>query len=312
MTKSKDKQKKKHQEKTNKPATTYLLEGMLILSAVSAIGLFRHRLSAHMSVVKMIAPSTGPYHFIYIYCSQYLHNILLWLAQWFPSANAIGWAIILLTVLIKLISMFNDLIVLNMNIRSRQHQYSIQSQLNLVNQTMSLEAVSSQQAKQLQELKQRCLKQNKANIAKWPLIVNIGIYILIMTALYQTVSYSINDQGLSFFDINLANRVPMLNFVSSALYGVNSYFNWYFLDKEARKRTSIVTYVITPITTFMSGYFMPSVITLYWITSASFLICQKIITNKLITPYLNKRYKANFKPKIIITKDKVNAVLNKD
>lgn len=297
-------------EKEPKSPISMIMGGVVLLSIAAAIRLFHQRITDKTSVIKMLAPKSGLYHFVYQYGSSYLHSVLVWISQQFNSPNALGWSIIILTVLVKLIALINDVIVLKVNSYSSQHLTAVQPQLDLIDHVLNNEPVNNQQAIKLRALKRICIKVNHAKQTMWPLILNVVVSMVIMTALYQSIAYSIHDGVTSFMGINLAQRSLMLNYISTLLYAVNSGLNWHYLSKSAKAHTSIIQYVSTPITIFLSGYFMPSIITLYWITSASFLICQSLFLNKLVKPYIFKHTAANFKPQKIITNDKVSRIIN--
>lgn len=303
------KRKKTTKNKAPKPARVFFIDAMTLFTIASAFALFSNRLGSQTETIKVYAPKSGPYFFIYKYGSSYLHNVLEWLAKIIQTPDAFGWAVIILTVFIKFISLFNRLIVAKMSINASQRQSKLAPQLNYLKQLLQFEPLTSKQSKQLLSLKSECLQANQAKVKKYPYLINMVISILTMTALYQSIAYSSTINDIYFLGINLSQRSVWLTLLSSILYALSSGISWHYLDPQAKKTNSILNYFITPVTTFFSGYFLPSIITLYWITSASCLCLQYLFTYNIIYPLFRKQALANFKPKIIVTKEKIAAIL---
>lgn len=306
----KRKPKTSQKNKAKKTPTALMMEGAAFLSVAGMINVFKLRLQSHTTVIKMLAPKKGIYHFIYIHGSRYLHDFLMWLAHIFPTNNRLGWAIITLTILIRLITMAINVAAIKINNDSGLHYQQIKPQIHLVDDTLRLEPVSNEQAKALKSLRQECIKVNHAKTLIWPVIVNMILSIVIVSALYQSIAYSIASKNQVFLSINLAQRSFLMNSLSSIMYAINSLLNWRSLTPEAKAKTSIIQYIFSPVSTFLSGYFMPSIITLYWITSASCLILQNLTTHYIILPKIRQQVADNFKPQTVITVEKINNILN--
>lgn len=305
--------KKRKNNKQNKPKKSpqaLALDAMAMFITASAFGLFNNRMNHHTTTLKVYAPKSGPYFWIYKYGSSYLHKVLEWLTQIFQTPDAFGWAVIVLTIIVKLISLFNRLLVAKMSINANQRQRSLQSQLDYIKKAMLYAPLTDQQTVQLKTLQNECLKKNKAVVKRWPYYINMILSIIIMTALYQSVAYSTSMHDIYFLGIDLSQRSALMTAISSLLYAISSIISWNQLGQEVRAKTSQIYYFITPVTTFLSGYFLPSIITLYWITSASCLIIQYIFTYWLIYPLFRKQATKNFKPKTVITKDKVLNIIH--
>lgn len=305
----KRKQPKKTKKKTQRSSLSLMMEGMAFLSAAGMISIFKSRLQSHTTVIKMLAPKSGLYHFIYVHGSRYLHDFLMWLANIFPTDNRLGWAIIALTVIIRLITMAINVATMKVNNDSGQHYEKIKPQIDLVDDTLRLEPVNNEQAKKLKEMRQDCIERNHAKTLIWPMIVNVVLSIIIVSALYQSIAYSIDSKNQVFLSINLAQRSFLMNSLSSIMYAFNSLLNWHNLSAAAKARTSVMQYVFSPLSTFLSGYFMPSIITLYWITSASCLVLQNLAINHIILPKIKQQAKTKFEPQTVITLEKINNIL---
>lgn len=305
------KQKKTKKNKDQKPARVFFIDAMTLFTIASAFALFSNRIGSRTETIKVYAPKSGPYFFIYKYGSSYLHSILEWLAQIIQTPDAFGWSVIILTVFIKFISLFNRLIVAKLSINASQRQNKLAPQLNYLKQLLQFEPLTNQQNKQLLALKNECLLANRAKVKIYPYLINMVISILTMTALYQSIAYSSTTSDIYFLGINLSQRSVWLTLLSSILYALSSGISWHYLDAQTKKTNSLLNYFITPVTTFFSGYFLPSIITLYWITSASCLCLQYLFTYNVIYPLFRKQALANFEPKIVVTKEKIASIINK-
>lgn len=306
------KTKQKQTKKSPKSAIAFALDGMILISTSVAIGIFNQRLNSNQQLLKVYAPKTGLYHFIYQYGSIYLHQLLVWLTNALDAPGSLGIAIVILTILIKLLTWINNLIVLKDNITISQRQHILLPQLKLVDRPLQYEPLNSNQSKQLKNLRKNCLKENKALDRKWPLIVNMITTTIIFIALYQSIAYSHDLDHSIFLGINLTQRSLKLTVLSSLLYALGNVISWMFLTPYAKAHDSLISYLATPFTTFMSGYFLPSIIPLYWITSAVCLIVQRLITHYIFEPIFNKQALKTYNPKIVIHKKDVTKIIAND
>ena len=304
---------KKQQTKTKKEksAMASFIDGMLLLSASSSIVLFSNRLNQHLTTIKLYAPTAGPYYFIYEHGSKYLHNVLLWLAQIFNTPYAIGFAVIALTILVRLITFSGIVFTRKLNMTANQRQLRLKSQLDILRHILLYYPLNQKNSLALRNLHETCLKRNHAKANRVFAYVNMAISIVIFTALYQSIAYATKMEKVYFFNINLMQHSVLLTLISSVLYAIGYTYRWSLFTPAEKASTSAASYFLVPFTTFMSGYFLPAIISLYWTASASCLIIQYVVMHHVVEPWIVKQANRRFEPVIVITKNKVRQLLTK-
>lgn len=310
--KFKKQQTKTKQPKKKKSAMSNLLDGMILLSASGSILLFSNRLNQHLTTIKLYAPTAGPYYFIYEHGSKYLHNVLLWLAHIFKTPSAVGIAVILLTILVRIITFTGTALAQKLNVTASQRRLKLKPQLDLAQQYLLYHPLKQKSSLALRNLQTDCIKRNHAQAPRIFAYVNMIISIVIFTALYQSIAYSTKIDRAYFLGINLMQRSIPLTLISSVLYAVGYTYRWSLFTPAEKAANSAISYFIVPFTTFMSGYFLPGIISLYWTTSASCLIVQYVAMHYLVEPWIIKQENERFEPLIMITKTKINTLLTQN
>ena len=110
-------------------------------------------------------------------------------------------------------------------------------------------------------------------------------------------------------NINLATPNTGMAILASTAYLLSNLAMTTGMTKKERSTLPLTTYWLTPTTIFCSGYFLPSIICLYWITSASFSVIENIINYWIMRPKLRKK-ETKWQPITVVTKDEINKILH--
>lgn len=178
-------------------------------------------------------------------------------------------------------------------------------QLDIIDYFIKYERINQMQRKKIFALKKKIIKINHVPNFYSLLIINIVIQSFVMTALYQTISYSNDLSVLTIGSIKLAQHSPFLALIASLLTLTNMILTCLAYTEKERQTLDPLDFIIGPLSIFMSGFFLPSTIVIYWIIGRLVLICENYLIYYCFRPYLKKKYQTTENQTIIqLIKDK--------
>lgn len=289
-----------------------LIDGFYTLMGGIIILTFGNRISQHLATTKLAAPKTGLYYDLYHYISIYLQQFLLWMERAIKGNNGSVIAIILITILIRLLLMPLTLINSRNIVLSRERKKLLNPQIQLIDDTLISVPVSNKQRSALKELKRKCYLVNGIHNTEWMIWAVVAIQVIALTCLYQAVAYSPELMRATVLGISLAKRSMLLATIAAMMYFLEQMVMILGMTPKERSVLPTSTYWLTPVSIFCSGFFLPSALTVYWIASACFLLIQNYLNYWLLRPYLTKQTQNSYKIKEIITDDVIDKILDKD
>lgn len=286
-------------------SVTLLRSSFLTTMGGLAILYFSKRLKSNVHMLPLYKPKTGLYFYIYKYIAVYLQSFIFIMQKWVSPAISV----ILITIIVKLILIPISLLISRYSLINNVHRQNIQPQLNLIDDTLRFEPVDKFQRTMLLNLKNKALVRNNAVMHQWPIYTNLIVQTLVITCLYQSIAYTDILRHSTFMNINLATPNTGMAILASTAYLLSNLAMTTGMTKKERSTLPLTTYWLTPTTIFCSGYFLPSIICLYWITSASFSTIENIINYWIMRPKLRKK-ETKWQPITVVTKDEINKILH--
>ncbi|WP_125761354.1 membrane protein insertase YidC [Companilactobacillus hulinensis] len=193
-------------------------------------------------------------------------RFILWLAS--LVGNSYGWAIVLFTIVIRVI-----LLPLNwFQTRSMNKQMQIQPEMQALQKKYSAKDVDTQQ--KLREETQKLYSEAGVNpiAGCLPLAVQMPV----MFALYQAIYKTTQLRDGSFLWMQLGKADPY--YIMAILAGVFTFLSTYissYSQPSQNATTKIMTYVM-PIFIFVPALTFPSAITIYWVVTNAFQVLQTL------------------------------------
>ena len=193
-------------------------------------------------------------------------RFILWLAS--LVGNSYGWAIVLFTIVIRVI-----LLPLNwFQTRSMNKQMQIQPEMQALQKKYSAKDVDTQQ--KLREETQKLYSEAGVNpiAGCLPLAVQMPV----MFALYQAIYKTTQLRDGSFLWMQLGKADPY--YIMAILAGVFTFLSTYissYSQPTQNATTKIMTYVM-PIFIFVPALTFPSAITIYWVVTNAFQVLQTL------------------------------------
>ncbi|MFD1416230.1 membrane protein insertase YidC [Oceanobacillus jeddahense] len=218
--------------------------------------------------------SEGFWNTIFVYPLSW---VITTIASYFPVHVDFGLAIILVTVVIRLI-----LVPLNVKqIKSTKAMQEIQPQLQELQKKYASKDANTQQ--KLQQETMQLFQKNGVNplAGCLPILVQMPIFIAMYHAIMRTREIGEHD-FLGFIQLDEPNAIlailtALFTFLQQKLMmSTNSSAN---SNPQMKLQLQIMLYVM-PIMIGVMGFILPSALALYWVTGNVFMICQTLLINK--------------------------------
>lgn len=116
----------------------------------------------------------------------------------------------------------------------------------------------------------------------------------------------------TFLGVPLAKRSLFLAVLCGIGYLIENTIMIRGLTEEERAVLPTSDYWLTPVSIFCSAFFMPSVLSIYWLTSSIFLVVQNTINYWIMRPYLRKQVHTKFVPRVVITEESIDQIIGLD
>ena len=232
-------------------------------------------------------PTSGLYYWIYQLFGHPIQNIMIALSHQISGANGAGWAIAIITAIVRLILMPFMLSTQKKSIRQQEKMSKVQPQMKLIQNAMKTNGIDQQQQLKLSALQQRVLKENNMSMFGGMGCLPLLIQFPIMIGIYQAVAYSKPLAETSFFGISLGQRSLVLTIVATALYAVQSYLSLIGIPEE-QKKTMQSMLLLNPLMTFFISVSTPGALALYFLIGGVIAIIQQLITTFLVQPQAKK------------------------
>ncbi|APX71576.1 membrane protein insertase YidC [Companilactobacillus allii] len=193
-------------------------------------------------------------------------RFILWLAS--LVGNSYGWAIVLFTIVIRVI-----LLPLNwFQIRSMNKQMQIQPQMKALQNKYSAKDVDTQQ--KLREETQKLYSEAGVNPVAGclPLAVQMPVMFALYQAIYKTTQ--LRDGSFLWMQLGKADPYYIMAILAALFTFLSTYISSYSQPTQ-NATTKIMTYVM-PIFIFVPALTFPSAITIYWVVTNAFQVLQTL------------------------------------
>lgn len=234
--------------------------------------------------------SGKPYGWVYDNLAVPTQHLLMWLSQ--QLGNNLGWAIILITFIVRLILMP---LMINQSRKStiqQEKMASIQPYMTDI-QKRSKEAKTQEEQMEANQEMMALYKDNNISmtggIGCLPLLIQMPIF----AALYAAIQYSPELSSSYFFGINLGNRSFALTALTFIIYAVQGYMSLIGLESQQKKQMQSML-IISPIMTAGITYISPAGLGLYFFVGGIFACLQTLII-LFMRPRIKKQIAADLK-----------------
>ncbi|MCI1290366.1 MAG: membrane protein insertase YidC [Lactobacillus sp.] len=265
---------------------------MLAVAAALAVALLITGCSRHGSAYQ--APTSGPYYWIYVLFGRPIQNIMLAVKNAISGPNGAGWAITIITFVVRLILMPFMLGSQKKAVRQQEKVARLQPQIKRVQAAMQKPGLTQMQQSQLGQLQMQVYRENNISMTGGMGCLPLIIQLPIMIGIYQAVAYSKELAATSFFGISLGQRSLILTIVATVLYLIQGYISLIGIPEEQKKAMQ-ATVLLSPAMTFFISLSAPGALALYFLIGGIIAIIQQLITTFLLKPTVKKEIEQELK-----------------
>ena len=321
MTNNANKQTSKNQKSPNikynshspMKSLTQAYMAFLFIGLGTSILTFSSRLGANGgTAVPIYAPTHGLYYQLYIHFGILMHSFIVALSSFIHSPYAIGWAVVIITMCYKLAMMPFNLFISSQYMIRNEKMLHVKPQIDLITKILQTKPVNSEQRKKLDSLKKKVYQENHIP-QKTILLTVISSIItsLITVPLYQGIAYSPELRKSAFFTFDLAKRSMPLAISVLIIAIITQIASYISYPPDVRKESSILSYLFSPISIFVTCFFFPSIIGLYNLVSQTMYLIRTIISRYVIRLMIHKHYlkTENIKIKTIVTEKTIDEIM---
>lgn len=248
-------------------------------------------------------PDTGS--FMYKILVAPLNSLLGILADMIGGINRYGWAIILVTLIVRFIILPLGIHQSRQSLVQAEKMKYIKPQLDAVQAKLKAATTQQEQMAAQQEMN-AVYKENGVSMfggmGCLPLLIQMPIF----SALYTTARYSPLLHDATFLGIDLGQPNMIFVVLSGILYAVQSIISMIGIPEEQKKQMRMMSFA-SPLMIVMFSIGAPAGVTLYWVVGGFIACLQTYITNVIMRPRIKAKIEEEMKqnpPKVVVTAPK--------
>ncbi|MBM7617467.1 YidC/Oxa1 family membrane protein insertase [Weissella uvarum] len=204
-----------------------------------------------------------------------LTQFMEWAGNVIGGPNAVGWSIIVLTLMVRLLLM--PFMVQQQHAATVQQEKMIllQPQLNKVQEAQKNATTQEEQMRASQAM-MAIYRENGVSMLGG---VNFSVMIIqmpIFTGLYQAIQHSPELAQASFYGISLSDKSPLLAIFTAFVYFLQSYLSMIGMPEDQKKSMRSMMFIM-PLMMLFTTWFTNGGIALYFSVGAIVMILQQLI-----------------------------------
>lgn len=257
-------------------------------------------------------PHGGLYGWIYQWIGLPLQNITLQLANAIGGVNGAGWAIVIITVVIRIILLPLMLYQQKQSVVQQEKMRGLQPQMQLIQKAMRHRPITQEQQLKLSSWQRDLYSKNHVSmmggIGCLPLLIQMPI----MIGIYDAVAYSAALRHATFFGISLNSRSVVLAIAATVFAVIQGYLSLIGIPPEQKRSMQSMMFMNPIITLFFSLSFSGS-LALYWAAGNFVMIIQQLIVTFIITPHEKERVAREMKAKpveVVVTQKDIDQLFS--
>lgn len=257
-------------------------------------------------------PTDFFYGTIYNFIGKPLQNVMLYFSHVIGGANGAGWAIILMTFVVRMILLP---LMLNQQRKSTTQQEKmarVQPQMKLIQETMKRKDLTQDQQLTLGTWQRELYSQNNLSLTGGMGCLPLIIQFPIMIGIYQAVMYSKPLAQSFFFGISLSERSISVTIIATIFAFIQGYISLIGIPKEQKKQMQSMM-LMNPLMTLFISLSVSGSVALYWAAGNIFSVIQQLIVTFVIMPKVKKEVDEELKNepiKAVVTQEKIDELLN--
>lgn len=285
-----------------------LLVSLVAMLAVILTGCAAYKTGANA------APKGGFFGLIYQFIGIPIRNIMLATENAIGGTNGAGWAIAIITAVIRFVLLPLMLSSSKKSTIQQEKVSRLQDQFKLIQDALKDRSLTPDKQMQISQLQQKVYRENNLSITGGigclPLIVQFPF----MIGIYQAVAYSDALYKSSFFGVSLGKPSLLFAIVGALFYLAQSLLMLRGVSEQQRAAMQS-TIFISPLMTLFISMSTPGALGLYFLVGGIIALIQQVIVTYIILPRAKAKIDAELqeKPmKVVVTKEIIDDIIGND
>lgn len=244
-------------------------------------------------------PHGGPYGWIFQYISLPIQNIMLQVAHAIGGADGAGWAIVIITLVVRTILLPLMLSQQKKSVTQQEKMSRLQPQMKLIQGAMKHKNITPEQQMQLSTWQRELYSKNNVSLTGGIGCLPLLIQMPIMIGIYQAVAYSAVLKHATFFGISLSDKSVILAIVATIFAVIQGYISLIGIPQEQKKTMQSMMFM-NPIMTLFFSLSFSGALALYWAAGNFVMIIQQLIVTFIIQPREKERINNELKDNPVV------------
>lgn len=231
---------------------------------------------------------------MYRWIGHPLADIMANIAHFIGGVNGIGWAIIIITVILRLVLLP---FFLNQQINTTINQIKMQTLKPEIDklQALTRKAGTNQEQQQASMAMMSLYRENGVSVMGGISFLTMAMQLPIFSGLYSAILHAPSLQGATFLSFDLGKPQIVFAIVAGIVYLIQAWLAMQHMPEE-QKKTSAAVMFVSPIMIFVFAMIASGAIGLYFVIGGLFALLQTMIQH-FQRPGLEQRVSREFKIK---------------
>lgn len=231
---------------------------------------------------------------MYRWIGHPLADIMSNIAHLIGGVNGIGWAIIIITAVLRLVLLP---FFLNQQVNTTINQIKMQTLKPEIDklQARSRKAGTTEEQQRASMAMMSLYRENDVSVIGGISFLTMAMQLPIFSGLYSAILHSPSLKGATFLGFNLTNPQIVFAILAGIIYLIQAWLAMQHMPEE-QKKTSAAMMFISPIMIFVFAMIASGAIGLYFVVGGLFALLQTLISH-FQRPGLEKRVGLEFKIK---------------
>ncbi|KRL63396.1 membrane protein insertase YidC [Lactobacillus psittaci] len=283
-----------------------LLLGLLATLALILTGCAAYKTGASA------APKGGFFGIIYQFIGIPIRNIMLATENAIGGTNGAGWAIAIITAVIRFVLLPLMLSTSKKSTIQQEKVSRLQDQLQLIQTALKDRSLTPDKQMQISQLQQKVYHENNLSITGGIGCLPLLIQFPFMIGIYQAVAYSDALYKTSFFGVSLGKPSLLFAIIGALFYLAQSLLMLRGVSEQQRAAMQS-TIFISPLMTLFISMSTPGALGLYFLVGGIIALIQQVIVTYIIMPRAKARIDAELKEKpmkVVVTQEIIDQIIN--
>lgn len=284
---------------------------LLLVSLVAMLAIILTGCAAYKTGANA-APKGGFFGLIYQFIGIPIRNIMLTTENAIGGSNGAGWAIAIITAVIRFVLLPLMLSTSKKSTIQQEKVSRLQDQFKLIQDALKDRSLTPDKQMQISQLQQKVYRENNLSITGGIGCLPLLVQFPFMIGIYQAVAYSDALYKSNFFGVSLGKPSLLFAIVGALFYLAQSLLMLRGVSEQQRAAMQSTVF-ISPLMTLFISMSTPGALGLYFLVGGIIALIQQVIVTYIILPRAKAKIDAELKEKpmkVVVTKEIIDNIIS--